>query len=93
MEDFYCLYFMNNKNFWNCKQHHKCNTSMKDRTLSTTVFFRLLRYTNKQLPIFSQVFTWAQVFCEVFAIGQPLAFYVNMYFTPSKYNTVNILMA
>jgi len=66
---------------------------MKDRALSTTVFFRILRYTNKHLPIFSQAFPWVLVFCEMLAIDQPLTFYVTMYFTPSKYNPVNILMA
>jgi hypothetical protein len=66
---------------------------MKYRTLFTKVYFRILRYTNKHVPIFSQVFPWALVLCEQFVTGQPFAYYMNMYFKPSKYNTVSILMA
>jgi hypothetical protein len=66
---------------------------MKYHTLFTKIPFRILRYTNKHLPIFSLVFPWAAVLCVEFATGQPFAFYVNMYFTPSKYNTVSILLA
>jgi hypothetical protein len=84
MEDFFLFTHHEQYKFLKL-QHYKCNTSMKDRILSKTVFFRILRYTNKHLPIFSQVFPWALVFCEVFVIGQPLPFYVNMHFTPSKY--------